>query len=51
MQKKKITGIFNVGTGSKNLSQLAPNLPVVEPPSYVPKDTTMNLDKLNSFLL
>ena len=49
--EKNATGIFNVGTGSKNLSELAPNLPVVEPPSYVPKDTTMNLDKLNSFLL
>ena len=49
--EKNATGIFNVGTGSKNLSELAPNLPIVEPPSYVPKDTTMNLDKLNNFLL
>lgn len=43
-------GIYNVGTGSKYLSNLVPNCKVVEPPEYVPKDTRMNLNKLNTFL-
>jgi len=48
--KKQANGIFNVGTGSKPLHQLAPTASVIEPPAQVPKDTRMNLDKLNSFL-
>lgn len=47
---KDAAGIFNVGTGSKYLSELAPNAKVVEPPSHVPKDTRMNLNKLNNFV-
>lgn len=46
--KKDAVGIFNVGTGSKNLSELAPNAKIIEPPDYVPKDTRMNLDKLRA---
>lgn len=48
--EKDGAGIFNVGTGDKNLSDLAPNSKVIEPPSHVPKDTRMNLNKLNKFL-
>lgn len=46
--EKDATGIFNVGTGDKNLSDLAPNSKVIEPPSHVPKDTRMNLNKLRA---
>jgi len=48
--ERNASGIFNVGTGSKNLPELAPNAKIVEPPNNVPKDTRMNLTKLNSFL-
>lgn len=48
--EKDAVGIFNVGTGSKNLSELAPNAKIIEPPAHVPKDTRMNLDKLESFI-
>lgn len=47
---KKATGIFNVGTGDKNLSDLAPYSKIVEPPAHVPKDTRMNIYKLEGFL-
>jgi nucleoside-diphosphate-sugar epimerase len=46
--EKDAAGIFNVGTGDKNLSDLAPNSKVIEPPSHVPKDTRMNLNKLRA---
>lgn len=49
--ERKATGIYNVGTGEKYLSELAPASTIIDPPSYVPKDTRMNLDKLNTFLL
>lgn len=43
-------GVFNVGTGDKYLKELAPNAEEIEAPSHVPKDTRMNLDKLNKWL-
>lgn len=48
--KKDAVGIYNVGTGSKWLWEIAPKSKVVDPPPYVPKDTRMNLNKLNNFL-
>lgn len=48
--EKNATGIFNVGTGDKSLTFLSPNAKVIEPPSHVPKDTRMNLKKINNFL-
>jgi hypothetical protein len=47
---KKATGIFNVGTGDKSLSDLVPYSKIVEPPDHVPKDTRMNIHKLEGFL-
>jgi len=47
---QKATGIFNVGTGNKTYLDLHPQGLVVTPPSFVPKDTSMNLNKLNTFL-
>ena len=44
-------GVFNVGTGDKFLKEIAPNSEIIEAPSYVPKDTRMNLDKLNKWLI
>jgi dTDP-4-dehydrorhamnose reductase len=43
-------GVFNVGTGDKWLRELAPNAEEIEAPAHVPKDTRMNLDKLNKWL-
>jgi dTDP-4-dehydrorhamnose reductase len=43
-------GVFNVGTGDKWLRELAPNAEEIEAPVHVPKDTRMNLDKLNKWL-
>ena len=43
-------GVYNVGTGSKYLSDLVPNCKIIEPPKHVPTDTRMNLNKLNTFL-
>lgn len=43
-------GVFNVGTGDKWLRELAPNAEEIEAPTHVPKDTRMNLDKLNKWL-
>ena len=48
--KENATGVFNVGTGDKNLGELSPNLELITPPNHIPKDTRMNLNKLNSFL-
>jgi nucleoside-diphosphate-sugar epimerase len=47
---KGASGVFNVGTGSKYLYNLAPNSIVAPTPNHVPKDTRMNLDKLNKWL-
>lgn len=47
---KNASGVFNVGTGDKNLKDLNPEGKLVEAPAHVPKDTRMNLDKLNKFL-
>lgn len=47
---KKANGVFNVGTGDKYLADLAPYSTLISPPSYVPRDTRMNLTKLNKFL-
>lgn len=47
---KDATGIFNVGTGSKNLKDLATQAKLINPPPYVPRDTRMNLTKLKKFL-
>ncbi len=43
-------GVFNVGTGRKKLSNIAPGKEVIERPLGVPFDTSMNLSKLNLFL-
>ena len=48
--KHNAVGTYNVGTGSKYLSSLVSNSKVVEPPTHVPTDTRMNLNKLNTFL-
>jgi hypothetical protein len=47
--QKQAQGLYNVGTGEKTLSDLTPYSTIVQPPNYVPKDTRMNLDKLNKF--
>lgn len=47
---KNAWGVFNVGTGDKYLDALAPFSTKIPAPSHVPKDTRMNLDKLNKFL-
>ncbi len=43
-------GVFNVGTGDKNLSDLSPTSRLIEPPPGVPTDTRMDLTKLRDFL-
>lgn len=48
--KRKATGVYNVGTGDKYLKDLAPKAELISPPPHAPKDTRMNLDKLNKFL-
>ena len=48
--KEGATGIFNVGTGRKKLSNIAPGKTVIPKPNHVPFDTSMNLSKLNLFL-
>lgn len=47
---KKATGIFNVGTGTKSYIDIYPKGKVITPPSFVPKNTSMNLDKQNNYL-
>lgn len=47
---KNARGVFNVGTGNKNLTEIAPFSKAIPAPAHVPKDTRMNLDKLNNFL-
>lgn len=47
-----VTGLYNVGTGDKYLYQLSTikDFEIVQPPSYVPLDTRMDLTKLNKKL-
>lgn len=47
---KNAKGVYNVGTGSKFLKEIMGTDEEVSPPVHVPKDTSMNLDKLNKFL-
>lgn len=47
---KGANGVYNVGTKDKSLKEIAPNSKIVPPPDYVPKDTRMDLNKLNSLL-
>lgn len=47
---KNAYGVYNVGTGDKFLKELAPTSLEVAPPLHVPKDTRMNINKLNNFL-
>jgi len=47
---KDAKGVFNVGTGSKNLQELAPFSKGISAPIHIPKDTRMDLSKLNNFL-
>jgi len=47
---KKAVGVFNVGTSEKSLKDITLQSKVINPPKYVPKDTRMNLNKLNQFL-
>jgi len=47
---KNATGVYNVGTGDKTLSEIFPDIPSINPPSGIPKDTRMNLNKLFKFL-
>ena len=47
---KNASGVFNIGTGDKNLADLAPFSTLIKAPSHVPWDTRMNLTKLNNFL-
>tara|TARA_R110002051_G_scaffold168346_1_gene238922 strand:+ start:192 stop:908 length:717 start_codon:yes stop_codon:yes gene_type:complete len=44
-------GIYNVGTGDKSLANLAPDSRKISPPNVnIPRDTRMNIKKLNKFL-
>jgi len=47
---KNAKGIFNVGTKSKSFLDLYPKGNLIDPPKHVPKDTRMNINKLNTFL-
>lgn len=44
------TGIFNVGTGDKYLRDIIKGNKEIPAPSHVPRDTRMDLTKLNRFL-
>lgn len=46
---KNAKGIFNVGTSRKSYSDLYPEGEVINPPPFVPKNTSMDLSKLNNF--
>ena len=48
--KKGAVGVYNVGTGDKFLKDLTSEAELIPPPPNVPKDTRMNLSKLNKFL-
>jgi dTDP-4-dehydrorhamnose reductase len=48
---KNASGVFNIGTGDKWLKELAPkSCKQIPPPFKTPRDTRMNLTKLNKFL-
>lgn len=48
---KDAKGIFNVGTGSKQLKEIQESYgALITPPPHVPKDTRMNINKMKSFL-
>lgn len=50
---KNAFGVFNVGTETKTIYDLATHTKVVEPinsPEYVPKNTTMNVKKMENHL-
>lgn len=47
---KNASGVFNVGTGEKRLSELSPNSRIITPPPHIPVDTRMNLNKLKKIL-
>lgn len=50
---KNLNGVYNLGTEKKTIFDLASKTKDVVPtysPDYVPKNTTMNLDKLNNIL-
>lgn len=47
---KNASGIFNVGTGYKHLSEIVSGKKTVDAPEYVPKSINMDLTKLNNFL-
>ena len=52
--KHNIEGVYNVGTSKKTIYSLALETKEVQPissPEKVPKNVTMNLDKLSNFLL
>ena len=52
--KHNIEGVYNVGTSKKTIYSLALETKEVQPissPVKVPKNVTMNLDKLSNFLL
>ena len=43
-------GLFNVGTGPKNLSKIIKGDNIIKPPKNVPIDTQMDLNKLENFI-
>jgi len=50
---KNATGIFNVGTDTKTIFELAEQTRDVKPiksPEFVPKNTTMNVEKMKKYL-
>jgi dTDP-4-dehydrorhamnose reductase len=50
---KKLNGVYNLGTESKSIYELAINTKLVMPsssPLFVPKNTTMNINKLKNKL-
>lgn len=47
---RDIQGVINVGTQDKFLREIINAENEIDPPTYVPKDTTMNLDKLKNIL-
>lgn len=52
--KNEAFGLYNVGTKTKSIFELASQTKDVKPingPSHVPKNVTMNLDKLDNFFL
>lgn len=48
--KNNAIGVFNVGTGTKKMHNIINGEKIISPPKYVPKDTSMDLKKINLFL-